>query len=395
MIYKNLKTEKIFIIAVLSGLLIAIVWHAFLGYILHFNYPWNTFLFSPEARFSDFTDVFKLTLNRQPYLENADGFLSNYFPLTYLFFIVFNLIGNINAALLIFQVLFVFLACFGIFLLNKEKELKLQFIIPSFFLSYPFIFCLDRANIESYLFICLLFFLLFFYNKQYFLSSIFLAIAISMKLYPGVFIILFLVKKQYKHIFLTSLQVAVLSILSILVFKGGFVENIKGLSAGLSWFNKSYIFDALGIPYGSSLYSIFRALIGVLGNDKDFLLIFNRVYSIGCLISFLLISVLIIKRKCSDWKALMLLTNIMILFPYVSFDYKLISLFIPLFFFIKDNQVINERVNLFYLVCFILLFIPKNYLFVMDTVSIQVILNPIIMISMSIVLLVDVSKGER
>ena len=79
----------------------------------------------------------------------------------------------------------------------------LLLIVPILFLTYPFLFTMDRGNIEILLFISLLFFLYYFLQKKFVLSAIFLSIAIAMKAFPAVFLILYLPEKKYREMFLS------------------------------------------------------------------------------------------------------------------------------------------------------------------------------------------------
>ena len=50
-----------------SGMVLAVLWSIFQGWVLHKGYPNNTFLFLPSARFSDFTDAVFFSERANPY----------------------------------------------------------------------------------------------------------------------------------------------------------------------------------------------------------------------------------------------------------------------------------------------------------------------------------------
>ena len=83
----------------------------------------------------------------------------------------------------------------------------------------------------------------------------------------------------------------------------------------------------------------------------------------------------------------------MLLLPHVSFDYKLILLFVPLILFINSNQ--RYKSDWFYMSVYALLLIPKSYYFLphfttnsgAQDIGIGVILNPFLMITMLIVII--------
>ena len=88
------KTQKLNIITgiVLAGFIIAVIYHFILGVFFHLEYPYNTFLFIPNVRFSDFTDIFKLygSTSFNPYLQFHNH--ANHFPLGMFFMYLFRLI---------------------------------------------------------------------------------------------------------------------------------------------------------------------------------------------------------------------------------------------------------------------------------------------------------------
>lgn len=101
------------------------------------------------------------------------------------------------------------------------------------FLTYPFLFTIDRANIEGWLFLLYVGFLIAYQKKIYNSAAIIIGIAASIKFYPGMLAFLFLKDKKYREFLLFVFFTSAVTILSLLLFKGGFVENIKGFIANI------------------------------------------------------------------------------------------------------------------------------------------------------------------
>ena len=110
-------------------------------------------------------------------------------------------------------------------------------------------------------------------------------------------------------------------------------------------------------------------------------------YSIIALVVFGFVAIYIIYKEDVFWKRVALLTISTILLPQVSFDYKLIHLFIPLMLFINYSK--SSKFDIPYAVMFGLLLIPKDYYIITQDVSIAVLLNPLIMMMTACTIIYD------
>ena len=114
----------------------------------------------------------------------------------------------------------------------KEQSIKNVFVFS--FLTYPFLFVVDRANIEAFVFIFLYLFISFYRKQRTIISIIFLSFAISMKLFPAVFLVLLLSDKKYKEAIYTVLLVMIISICGYLSYNGELIQNIGDHLTNLS-----------------------------------------------------------------------------------------------------------------------------------------------------------------
>jgi hypothetical protein len=208
--------------------------------------------------------------------------------------------------------------------------------------------------------------------------------AIAMKVFPAVFIVLFLAKKQYKYIFFSGLLVFFLSWLPLYLFKGGLDAGLDIYLSNLHTSQQMYadlmILSNAGNHFGHSLLNSLRMILG-----EDFPSMTNvlKPYLLFALTIFLFISFFIIFIERKLWKQVTLLVACMCLLPYTSTDYKLLSFFIPLYLFINDNSKKNpEPFNFFYIILFSLLLIPKSYGYFQKwpLYTINSVLNTLIMI---------------
>ncbi|MFH1386558.1 MAG: hypothetical protein ABIH50_02725 [bacterium] len=82
--------------------------------------------------------------------------------------------------------------------------------------------------------------------------------------------------------------------------------------------------------------------------------------------------------------------HFIVTFAQISFGYRMILLFIPMFLFINDGN--TGKYSRYYAILFALLLIPKNYYYFYADVAIMSIINPILMIVFMVMIMVEELK---
>jgi len=392
----NKSTMLAFI--VMLGFVLSVFKHYILGAYAHLSYPYNTFLFTPDDRFNDFFNMLRACKDNNPYLTSY-WLKSVYFPAANTFFYVFGLIRNellsLGVYIGVFLIAYLSYIKKNLFWVNSLDSIR-DFLIIGF-LTYPVLFSLDRANLEMYIFLLILGFVVFFQKGRFVLSSLLLSLAIAMKLYPGVFIFLFFKEKKYKEIAITIAATLCISVISLMGYRGGFYENLQEMFSLFQGFNQSYS-GAHGLQHNVSYYGVLKlitvgyyytvqgihdaATASMLANG---VLKIPYMFLVGLIFAFVVLHVL--KYEQTYWKNVYLLSATMILFPHVSFDYKLIHLLIPIIIFLQDESWTPFRKG--YLVLFGIMLIPNNYLYIRGDISIAVIVYPIIMTILAILVIIE------
>lgn len=374
-------------VIIFCGVFFGIVRSYFGDYIYH-SYPKNTFLFDPADRFNDLYNTILVCSNNNPYF-NSDPFPSNYFPVANTILYVFSLLKN--KALIAICFLGLFLITYAAFIYKwVTPYIKRYFleIVIIFSFSYPIFFNVDRLNLELYNFLLCGFWLYFKDKNKTLLALLCLSISISLKLYTGVFVILYLKEKKYKEIALTGIITGLLSVISLLTFKGGAINNFNQMLLCMKGFTATYTTSITGLHHNLSLFGIIKiagtaALKIVSGNRGVSPDVVNKIlpyYSLMCFLLFAFIVYVILKRDLPKWMILFLLTSVLILLPHVSYDYKLIFIYLPLLYFIQQNE--GAPYQKFFTVCFSLLLIPHNYFYLLQDISIGVFIYPLVITSM-------------
>lgn len=401
------KSEKVLILTtiILVGFAISVFFHYILGFYVGLGHFFNTFLSVPETFYSDFSGPLAHLKNLQPYAPPANW--QNYFPLSFVFIYPLVFIKNTFFAYLIMLSAFLasllwanikYLSCAD---LNKIQNFKNIFVIT--FLSYPFLYLVDRGNLDMLIFIFLAAFACLFNAEKYKLSALCLAVANAMKPFPFLFLILFLVKKKYKEFFLSLVLTILFIIGGFMFFKGSVLSQFNVLIQSWKGMTNGYVFlndNSCGMVNGSSLFMLLKLICCQI--TKTPIISTHLLLKIYNIFSFfaLIFMVYFISKEKSYWKKLSLLSLYMVLIPTFIYDYKLMFLFIPLWFFVNAEE--KSKYDLIYVVLFGLLLLPKY--FVIPTFlwgieglgfSISLILNPVIMILFTGLIIFEQLKNKN
>lgn len=390
---------KLICIIIAIGFITAVIYHNLVAIFYSEGYPFNTFLYRPRDRFADFIHWYNLSHNGNPYFDSYNYPFRFFSPSLFLVGYMTGIIG-LKAALYIFLMLFIlfflYVAYRNIKCDNGLVDLQRVFVFS--LLSYPFLFAIDRANLEILIFIILYLSVWLFYKKKFILSAIILSIAISFKAIPAILLVLFLSKKRYKEIFISIFVTIGLTISSLLILKGSPVDNISRLLTSFNHYTQLYAIDNQGLFFGHSLFGLLKIFLASSFPQPSLYLLKTKLmlsyyFWFSIFISaFIVIYVVLIEKQF--WKKITILIFIMDLLPYVSADYRLLHIFIPLFFFINKKE--KDNYDLIYLLLFAFLLVPKNYynfdvpnLAISREANLGVVINPLIMSAMVILIVIN------
>ena len=332
---ENIDSKKLlFVNTFTSTLLIAsiafIFYHfIFHGYYLDSAWPKNSFFQKPEIIGNDFSRMVDVSSSLDPYSNMRRVFLNEANPyslLSYIYFYLLSLLNLFTPMQLLYTLhCVIFILVFLLINLKyfRIKEFGFTPVFIATFLSFPFLYLLDRGNIESLLFILTYFGLYFYYHKNnLYLSSVFLILATAFKPYYGIFFTLYIFDKKYKEFFYSLIAGILLLLFCSIVLNGdlkshisGFMDEVK-LISGICF---SYKYNcnnlSLKIPFS-----------------------FNSSFFFNVFCVFLFASTMIFHYffKFKRWQMLLMLCLLTYFIPIMSYTYKLITLFIPIYYLIDD-----------------------------------------------------------
>lgn len=384
------------------------------------NYPYTTFLFNP---FDIFADYFKLIFSYPSSLNvsipvesridklllyfqhshayadlagSASGHITHFHvtPLTTIFNLSNLYLMIQSTPLTIFTIMILGFFCFGIFIIsniNYTNKNKLYFI-AIFFLCYPTLFLVTRGNIVSGVAsLCIIYFLTSIYKENVrWLSIVSIALAINIRPNAIIFLLAFIIldNKKIKYL-LNSVVCTSFMFFSSLYFANYLYKdyNLTNFILGIKNYYNIYVIYNEGIAFGSSLLGGLKLLYGPNAYFEFFIIILGILILISVLTEYkfgLANKIMVIYILCS----------IYCLCSSVFADYHLLVFIAPIICMCphKNNGFKctphTQIIDLVILFPCLLALSPKNYIFVKN-ISLQVVMNPIIILASVLALLLS------
>jgi uncharacterized membrane protein len=336
------------------------------------SYPESTFLCDPGNRFHDFIDVSEYARSWDPYGHGEGG---SYFPFSYL------VMGPLFA-LKGFAPIFIYLAGFVAFLATRVARTLREAtghwtvvdVLTLTVLSYPVLFLIDRGNTDGLVF-AFCFLAVQLRERRPRLAIFLLACATAMKLYPIVLLPLLIDFGRGRDLLRRGSAFVgtclALSWAALLVCSPPVLESLRMFWVNLTRYNGIGL-NIFPLRYNSSLYAPGRILLGFFHagyfeGDVPALVAYGRVYQVFALIYALGVGAWAAFVERALWKRAFLLCSIFWISPVLSFDYRLVHVYIALLAFVADRE--RTRFDLAYALLFGLLLVPKSYWIVYPTVT--------------------------
>lgn len=352
-------------------------------------------LFFPDADdyFMDYFNTLHYTAARNPYQNGYGGLVNrNYLPLAYLILYPFSKTGDfigklpkeIRADQMPMLGCFVFLLLsFGLFFYmmqeaQKGRKLEKLLVTMACGCSGLILYNMDRANTVILAVAFLWLFLLFYKDENpvyRHLALIGLAISAALKVYPVIFGMILLYEKRYR-------DAAWAVLYGILAVFGPFLFFQQGLAAipqliyNVQLNSRKY--------YGGSFSVVTNHIIDT-----------TAVMAAGFAIAKVMMAAVALLGWAQKvfWKQVLLLACALLLSPTHSGYYCGLYLFIPLIFFL--NQEEHRRLDWVYLVLFILAVSPLQFsIGLPDTILFREKLDNFMMQNMAVIALYGMVIGE-
>ncbi len=320
------------------------------------------FLYLARDRFSDFIDVVTYSASRNPYINefNWDGPI--YYPFIMLLLKPLTLFqkDDLIVALVIFVIGSSWYAAHAF-----AREGGLAAVSKGWWLfvitlsSYPLLFGLDRGNIDLAILLLIVLYLVHLRQGHSWLAGTWLGFAIAAKVFPGLFVLIALRKRDFKAVGMAAAVTLVASLAAMEIFGGEYAKSYEHFQFFYKRYEDVYLINSLvNFNHFSDPFSLLKSLIslGWLPISAETL---YHSYSKVALLFIVLISYIVIFKKEPEYIQLALIGVGVVVFPGLAYDYRLVFLFPALYLFF-NRQESHSRDKAFWVFLFVIL-IPKHF----------------------------------
>lgn len=386
----------------LVGFFLAVGYHATLGSI-GMDWPWNTFLFLPGDRFNDWHNSVAQTASGHPYYSSGPA-LATYFPVTYVLLRVGVGYSAVTSICIYFSISIPLLVLTASLLRTQFREHSFDsvahyvkdivLLVAASLISYPVLFALDRGNVDLWIALLSALFVITQRTRFELAGLLCLSLAISLKGYPAVFLLLLVSDLKYKSAMFCLILTLLMSGISLYFMWDGFGRNLNGFLNNLNSYYRVYVIGGGSLFASSDPYNAARLIyfefVGVwqklvssnfvpLGLEAVSTSIL-RIYSLLSLSFAILTAFFVLAIPAMRWKKVTALCLVAIIFPNVANDYKLCFLFPGLYLLLMEKEFSrSERISF---VLFCLLMVPKSYFFVHGK-PISMFINPLLLVALA------------
>ena len=400
------KSEKVTLFAgiILIGFVLGVIYHYILGFYFKLPELYNSFLYPARLAFCDFFGSFPYIKNLAPY--SSVTLWTVYFPLAVFFLYPFSLIKFKTLAYLIYLLPFLLYLikknAKNFYCENLTQAQNFQNIFILTFASYPVLYCLDKGNIDMYLFILLGIWAYAFKDRKYGVSAFILGVMNAVKPFTLYFLLFYLIKKRYKEFFFSIILTIILIFGGFMLLHDSFSTQFLNFLKCIAHYKEQYaLSNIVCFGFCSSVFMPLKAVMLHFSTTLQDMASFVKYYDLSCHFITLITLFFVWKEKIF-WKQITLLICNFLLLPYCTYDYKLIFLFIPVWFFMNEKGS-SKKSDLTYLLLFSLLLIPKNIMVVFPLIkngpvnwlSFSAIVNPVIILALSLFIIYEQITNKR
>lgn len=263
----------------------------------------------------------------------------------YRFFYLFPHSTDVFLAALSFSFLAAFLLFARALLRRNLGRVALFQLLPVLLLcSYPFAFEFEQANMEWIIWLLVSVGLWTFLTKHSNTAAVCFGLVGALKLYPLIFIALFLGRRQYRQFALAIAVMLLLTLAGLWLVDPNIASSWAGTQTGIARFNELYIIHYQDIRFDHSLFALVKR-IGLLRGrpiySPHLAFILARYLPLAALAGFAVWLLRI--RRLPVLNQVLCLTIATILLPPVSYDYTLLHLYAPWALFVLFALETHDR----------------------------------------------------
>jgi hypothetical protein len=213
---------------------------------------------------------------------------------------------------------------------SRPNRLLLAGVVSvSLVLSYPLMYLVERANMEGFLWAVLALGLTAFVCRHHKTAGALFALAASMKIFPGVLLLLLLARKRYKELAISVVAFAVFTVIALRLLGPSIPREAAEVRAGLATMSATHLMTYLDteIGYDHSLLAIVKQLLYVRYR-RNVVALNSKIRAAALPYSLLVISGFVVLywfriRKLPLLNQAIALIIASVILPYMSSEYTL------------------------------------------------------------------------
>jgi hypothetical protein len=372
-----------------------------------------------EDLFADFFNVVKIISN---------GKISSlYFPLSSLILYPFSKLDNFSSMTLdqmltskiglmaVFLYLFFSISLLFFSLNQLAKKYKVSsYVLTGLFLSYIFLFSIERGNTVILSASFLILFVCYYDSdnkNERIWAMVFLATTVTLKNYPVLMGFLYFRKKQYKEIIYSAIITLLFIFLPFLFFKDGLsnINNImttyKNIMESADSVSKENYSPNIVLAFGTDLYPRFHLqhivyyilaeTSKLFNNFLSYKTIINLTFNSKYVLYLLsMVSIVFSVKAASKWVSVTLLTMVLLFLAATSYLYCGLYIFPMIILYFATLEERSKVFNIYILISFIAILNPLQIPVQYENTSINInyILVNISLLLLWVVLLISSIK---
>ncbi|MGE5786875.1 MAG: glycosyltransferase family 87 protein, partial [Myxococcales bacterium] len=352
------------------------------------------FLFVPNDVYSDLTLTWRQSQAANPYINNGTGVSAVYFPFVYSVLKVPK--GMSRETVILGYVALTLVATVGVWLLWLRKQWRHWsgdsrrpvVVMLSLWIcvcNYPLLIALDRGNTDPITMALAFLACELALARRSALGALSLALGAASKAFPLAAILVLLRRRQYLSVLLASGALIALVLGPLALLPGPFKASFQALLDSLAAFRRSYVLGSDSCHYSSDWLNAWRALALYKSWNSRIAEILPW-YERGMLVWAGVLATLSLFVLRDWWRELLAIGVIIVVFPNVTNDYKLVFLLPGILHWLSSNA--SGWRNQVFLASSALLLLPKHFWFLIPGhgTSISCLINPVLVTAMSVVL---------
>ena len=395
-------------VIILCGCIASVSYHYVAGIVMHWDFPFFTFLHRPENQFYDFIEpVANIDQGHMPYPSGPAYSSGPPYPPMLLALVIALFRHNsipVNFSLFLFLITFIYVymrICYN-YLRSESLPQSIRTCLIFSFCTYSFLYALDRANFEVWSVLATAAAFGGFgaygdFNKvKPWLATISMAITLSFKPFAIFFLPAYAAQRTKREVCITLLLAAVFTICGLVALGPNMLATVHNLVHNMGALDKKFVIGTESMVNGSGIFMFLKLLSRwYYGNySPHWVVPFEFGYSIFAGIATICLFLYVWLVERDKWRQFTICALAINLLPTIAFPYRLLYVNLAMMAFANVN--VKQKNDWLYCTLFALVVMPMGYFFFSPReVSETTLIEPLSMVALAVMIVRDGFGARR